>query len=45
MKDKFNMIGSPLEPFSLPTSRETFFSSESLKGQKNMVIVLLRDIR
>lgn len=45
MKDKFNMIGSPLEHFSLPTSRETVFSSEDLMGQKNMVIVLLRDLR
>lgn len=45
LKDKFGMVGKPLQHFTLPTSHEELVSTESYVGKKNIVIVLLRDIR
>ncbi len=44
MKDKFGMVGSKLDDFELPTSRNTMFSSLTMRTKANLVIVLLRDI-
>ena len=44
MKDKFGIVGSNLDDFELPTSRNTMFSSLSMRKKTNLVIVLLRDI-
>ncbi|WP_457918839.1 hypothetical protein [Candidatus Lokiarchaeum ossiferum] len=44
MKDKFGIVGTPLEDFELPTSRSATFSSVNMRSTSNLVIVLLRDI-
>ncbi len=42
MKDKFNMVGKPIEDFDLPGTKNNRQSIASLAGKKNVVIVLLR---
>ncbi len=44
MKDKYDVVGTNLVDFILPTSRQIEFSTASLRDKKKMVIVLLRDI-
>lgn len=44
MKDKYDVVGTNLVDFTLPTSRQIEFSTASLRDKKKMVIVLLRDI-
>jgi peroxiredoxin len=44
MKDKFDMVGTKIEEFSLPNSRGEKVNIRDLQG-KNVVVVLLRDIK
>jgi hypothetical protein len=49
MKDKFNLVGTEIKEFALPcydeSESEDTVSIRSFKGKKNVVVVLLRDIR
>jgi hypothetical protein len=45
MKDKFNMVGSEIKEFSLQNSLEQNVNIKEFHGKKNLVIILLRDIR
>ncbi|MBD3196986.1 MAG: hypothetical protein GF317_18175 [Candidatus Lokiarchaeota archaeon] len=42
-KDKFDMVGTKIEEFSLPNSRSDNVNIRDLQG-KNVVVILLRDI-
>ena len=43
VKDKFEMVGSKIQEFSLPNSRGEETNIRDLQG-KNVVVILLRDI-
>ncbi|MGV9198272.1 MAG: hypothetical protein ACOC44_16120 [Promethearchaeia archaeon] len=43
MKDKFNLVGTRIQEFSLPNSRDESVNIRDLKGQ-NVVIILFRSI-
>ncbi|MFO7797973.1 MAG: hypothetical protein ACQERB_13795 [Promethearchaeati archaeon] len=43
MKDKFEMVGSKIQEFSLSNSRGEETNIRDLQG-KNVVVILLRDI-
>lgn len=42
MKDKFNLVGTKINEFSLPNSRNEIRNISEFEGNKNVVIVLLR---
>jgi len=44
MKDKFNMVGTKVNEFSLPNNDGTEVAISSFFAQKNVVIVLLTDL-
>ncbi|MBD3354139.1 MAG: hypothetical protein GF364_21840 [Candidatus Lokiarchaeota archaeon] len=44
MKDKFNMVGTEIQSFSLNNMLGESKNIEEYKGQKNVVLILLRDI-
>jgi hypothetical protein len=49
MKDKFNMVGNEINEFALPCysddSNGAAINIRTFKGSKNVVVILLRDIR
>jgi peroxiredoxin len=44
MKDKFEMVGTKIMDFGLPNSRGETVNIPDLKGNKNIIIVLFRNI-
>lgn len=44
MKDKFNLVGTEIQEFSLINSLEQNINIKDFRGKNNVVIVLLRDI-
>ncbi|NMC04213.1 MAG: hypothetical protein GYA24_03330 [Candidatus Lokiarchaeota archaeon] len=42
MKDKYGMVGKPIGTIDLPGIGEQRVSIDTLKGKKNIVVVLLR---
>ena len=44
MKDKFNLVGTKIDEFSLPNSRGETINIRDFENNKNVVIVLFRDI-
>lgn len=42
MKDKFNMVGTRIDDFELPNSHGDLESIAKYRGEKRVVIVLLR---
>lgn len=43
MKDKFDLVGTKIQEFSLPNSRDETVNIRDLEG-KNVVIILFRSI-
>ena len=43
MKDKFNLVGTKINEFSLPNSRNETTSISEFEGNKNVLIVLFRN--
>jgi peroxiredoxin len=43
MKDKFSLVGTKIQDFSLPNSRGETVSMKNLEG-KNIVLILFRSI-
>ena len=44
MKDKFNLVGTKIEQFSLPNSRGETVNIRDLENKKNVILILLRNI-
>ena len=44
MKDKFNLVGTRINEFSLPNSRGETINIRDFENKKNVIIVLFRDI-
>jgi len=44
MKDKFQLVGTKIQEFSLPNSRGESLNIRDLEGKKKVVVILFRDI-
>ncbi|MFW9952170.1 MAG: hypothetical protein ACFFKA_18770 [Candidatus Thorarchaeota archaeon] len=44
MKDKFQLVGTKIQEFSLPNSRGEYVSIRDLEGKKKVVVILFRNI-
>ena len=44
MKDKFNLVGTKIQEFELPNSRGETINIRNLENEKNVILVLFRDI-
>ena len=44
MKDKFDLVGTKIREFSLPNSRGETVNIRDLEGNKNVILILFRDI-
>jgi peroxiredoxin len=44
MKDKFELVGTKIQEFTLPNSREESVNIRDLEGKKKVVVILFRDI-
>lgn len=44
MKDKFNLVGTKIEQFSLPNSRGETINIRDLENKKNVILILFRNI-
>jgi peroxiredoxin len=45
MKDKFQMVGTKINEFSLPNNTGDTIPIRNYLGKSNVVVILLRDIR
>jgi peroxiredoxin len=44
LKDKFELVGTKIQEFTLPNSRGEFVNIRDLEGKKKVVVVLFRSI-
>ncbi|MFX1435782.1 MAG: hypothetical protein ACFFAA_01045 [Promethearchaeota archaeon] len=44
MRDKFNLVGTKINEFSLPNSRGETVNIKEFENKKNVIIVLFRNI-
>ncbi|MBY9015257.1 MAG: hypothetical protein KGD68_06155 [Candidatus Lokiarchaeota archaeon] len=44
MKDKFQIVGTKIQEFSLPDSRGGELNIRALEGKKKVVVILFRNI-
>jgi peroxiredoxin len=44
MKDKFELVGTKIQEFTLPNSRGESVNIRDLEGKKKVVVILFRDI-
>jgi peroxiredoxin len=44
LKDKFELVGTKIQEFSLPNSRGETVNIRDLEGKKKVVVVLFRNI-
>ena len=44
LKDKFQLVGTKIQEFSLPNSRGETVNIRDFEGKKNVVLILFRDI-
>ena len=44
MKDKFQIVGTKIQEFSLPNSRSETLNIRTLEGKKKVVVILFRNI-
>jgi peroxiredoxin len=44
MKDKFQLIGTKIQEFSLPNTKGETINIRSFEGEKNVIVILFRSI-
>ena len=44
MKDKFQLIGTKIQEFSLPNTKGETINIRSFEGKKNVIVILFRSI-
>ncbi|NVM18711.1 MAG: hypothetical protein HWN80_13435 [Candidatus Lokiarchaeota archaeon] len=45
MKDKFQIVGTKIQEFSLPNSRGEELNIRTFEGKKKVVVILFRNIK